>query len=96
MKACQIDLLLARAQVFLATLLILGFFGALFAVLFVIGVKHVDLSASALTLFTTAITASITMASGAAGYFFLRHRPQTVADTDELTPVPTPPAEPAK
>lgn len=82
MKPCDTDLLLARAQVFLATLLVLGFFGVLAAVLFVIGVHKIELSGSTLSLVTTGLTAAITMASGAAGYFFLRHRPQTAADDD--------------
>lgn len=91
---CDIDILLARAQVALAVLLIIGFFGVLLIVLLIIGLRRVELTGSTLSLVTTGLTASITMASGAAGYFFLRHRPQTAVDDDE--PIPTQPHQAAQ
>jgi hypothetical protein len=69
-----LGLRLARAQIALAFYLVTVFASLSVAVVFAIARGHINLDGAVGTLITTAITASITMAGAAVGYFFSRAR----------------------
>jgi hypothetical protein len=85
----KVDLLLARAQVALAFVLIGVFFSLTLLVLLLIGHAHITLDGATGALVNMAETASITMASGAVGYFFLRQRHTETKDPLNPTENPT-------
>lgn len=95
--SCKLDIATMRAQIALAFALLLIFALMNGAILWVVGIRHMELSGAALTLVTTGLTAAITLTGSAVGYFFSRHRPQNLPDDGGTPSTPTqPPSTAAK
>lgn len=84
----DMDLLLARAQVFLAILFAGGFLGLLCGLIFF----HSDMSATVLTTVTTMLTVLGTLLTLQMNFFYARQRPHALPDpaTTTTTTVTTP------
>lgn len=83
----DMDLLLARAQVFLAVLFAAGFLALLAALMFL----RSEMSPTVLTTVTTMLTVLGTLLTLQMNFFFARQRPHALPDpsTTVITPVPT-------
>ncbi|MDE2103827.1 MAG: hypothetical protein KGL39_41705 [Patescibacteria group bacterium] len=86
-----VDWLLAKAQVRLATITLLGFLAMLGALLWLLNFSAAKPSPDLIALVSTATGVLGTIATQQSGYFFARHRPQS--DGDDVNP--TGPAAPA-
>lgn len=90
MTGCQLDLLLARAQVWLATLFSMGFIGVIFTLIF----YHQNFTPDGRAMLTGLAGVLGTIVTQQSGYFFARHRPQTPIDgkdDDDNIPLVKPP-----
>ena len=88
----DVDKILARAQVGLAFLFAMGFFGLLFALL----LFHRDMSATELTILTGLVSVLGTLLALMMNFFFARTRPAALPDptttttSTQSTTTPTP------
>ena len=93
MNSTDVDQLLARAQVGLAVLFSIGFFGVLFALMF----YHKEMSTTEVTILTGLVSVLGTLLALMMNFFFARTRPAALPDptvtssttTTTTTPTPT-------
>jgi hypothetical protein len=98
-QPCDTDLLLARAQVIIAILFAVGFFGVLFALMFFAKA----MSDTVVTILTGLVSVLGTLLALIMNFFFARQRPQadsipdptTTTKTTTTTTTPTPMIVPA-
>jgi uncharacterized membrane-anchored protein len=81
MKQTDIDLLLAKAQVFFASTMLLGIFALVFVLIFF----HGDMTATAVTIITSVITALVTILTLQMNFFYARQRPAALPDPTPIT-----------
>jgi uncharacterized membrane-anchored protein len=92
MKQADMDLMLAKAQVFFSAIMLLGIFALVFVLIFF----HGQITATALTIITTVITALVTILTLQMNFFYARQRPSALPDptttstTITTTTTPTP------
>ena len=79
---CDVDVLLARAQVGLAVLFSTGFIGVIYLLL----IYHSTLSDTQVTIVTGVLGVLGTIVTQQSGYFFARSRPHTPADPQADSP----------
>lgn len=97
MKQLDVDLLLARAQVFFAAVMLIGIFAMVFVLIFF----HGDMTTTAVTIITSVITALVTILTLQMNFFYARQRPAALPDptttstTTTTTTTPTPTIVPA-
>jgi hypothetical protein len=91
----DVDLLLARAQVWIAIYFITGIFGIVFALMFL----HTTMSPIVVTILTSTLTALVTILTLQSNFFYARSRPAALPDptttttTTTTTTAPTAPAD---
>jgi hypothetical protein len=93
MKQLDVDLLLARAQVAFAGIMLSGIFVMVFVLIFF----HGDMTTTAVTIITSVITALVTILTLQMNFFYARQRPAALPDptttstttTTTTTPAPT-------
>lgn len=97
MKSIDVDLLLARAQVGLAVMFALGFFGVLFFLM----CYHKEMSSTEVTILTGLVSVLGTLLALQQNFFFARTRPAALPDptvtttSTQTTTTPTPVIVPA-
>jgi hypothetical protein len=85
MKECDVDLMLARAQVGMSFLFAI----LIFALLFVLIFMHEAISGVALTIITSVIASLITVLTLQQNFFFARQRPHALPDPTNTTTTTT-------
>ena len=87
----SVDLLLAKAQISLTRITLIGFLLMLFALLALLVFPSVKASAEVISLVSAATGSLGTILTQQNGYFFARHR-QPAAPGDTSNPIQPPPA----
>lgn len=76
MKQTDVDLLLARAQVGFAAVMIVGIFALVFVLIFF----HGGMTTTAVTIITSVIAALVTVLTLQMNFFYARQRPSALPD----------------
>ena len=85
MKQFDVDLLLAKAQVGFAALMLVGVFALIFVLIFF----HGDMSTTAVTIITSVITALVTILTLMMNFFYARSRPAALPEPPASTTATT-------
>lgn len=91
MKQADMDLLLAKAQVWFAGGMLFGVFALLFTLIFF----HGQMTATSVTIITSVITALVTILTLQMNFFYARQRPAALPDPTNTTTTTTSTTEPA-
>ena len=91
MKQADVDLMLAKAQILFAGMMLFGIFALVFLLIFF----HGDMTTTAVTIITSVITALVTILTLMMNFFYARARPAALPDPSTTSTTTTTTTTPA-